>query len=200
MELVGLTAIFWNRVELLWYLIYTGLLPEAPRTKVDQIYQYFINGAAKREFTLHLAEVTFPDEQFEWAKRLANRTGELAGLRNAVVHADYRFDVLNGPVGLKISPSGSHNRRPNRLAGYKDIIPEVESITEQIAEHADELDEFRGYLAQNTPGDGPMLPYPEKSLESMPAYIRNSLPREMREAIALRTFPKKPAKQTRQKR
>src|SRR5690606_20441360 len=103
MELVGLTAIFWNRVELLWYLIYTGLLHESPRTKVDRVYQYFITGAAKREFTLHLAEVALPDEQLEWAKRLADRTGELAGLRNAVVHADYRFDVLNGPVGLKIS-------------------------------------------------------------------------------------------------
>jgi hypothetical protein len=191
LELVGLTAVLWNEVELIWYLIYTGMLHETPRNKVDKIYQFFMTGAAKRKFAISLAELAFTEKQCEWLIYLANKTDELAGRRNAVVHGDYRFDMLNGPPGLRISPSGGHNRKPNRFAKEsKDLIPVIQRLTEQIDEHIAELDEFRGYMIQNVPGGQGVMKRPS----SMPEEIWNALPREMREVIPLRTFPKKGGK------
>ena len=196
LELVGLTAVLWNEVELIWYLIYTAMLHETPRKKVDKIYQFFITGAAKRQFVLNLADVAFTKEELDWVSYLASQTDELGGLRNAVVHGDYHFDTLNGTPGLRISPSGGHNRRPNRLAQEsKNLIPVIEQITERIDAHIAELEDLRIYLAQNSPGATPVIS--EEQLASMPESLRKRLPRHIREVIPLRTFPKKDVKQRR---
>lgn len=198
-ELVGLTATLWNDVELLWYLIYTGLLPGTPRKQIDRIYSHFLTGAAKLEFTLHLATDVMPDTQLEWLKHLAERTKELAGLRNAIIHGDYRLDVLNAPPGLRVSHGGKHNRRPNRLAKAADKLnATIEAATEDISSLIDELDEFRLYCVQNPlSGADPGLPWPAERLEAMPLIARETLPRECREKIALRKFPKKAEKRAR---
>lgn len=199
LELVGLTAILWNQVELLWYLIYTCLLHELPRQKIDRIYQNFPTITAKLDFTLSLADLAFVEtpELIEFIKTLSGNTKQLAGLRNAIVHADYQFDFLNGPPGLRIRPSGDYRKKPNQYAvAGADLAKQIEEVTEKISAHIDELSEFRIYLIQNFLPEGKRaIPLPKHVLDRMPDFIRNALPREHREKAALRTIPKKAGKQ-----
>jgi len=204
LELVGLTAILWNEVEVIWYLIFTCLFHDAPRNKVDNIYQQFVTGSSKRELTLNLSLVAFaanPDmkREISW---LSARTTELSGLRNAVVHGDYHLDILNGPPGLRISPSGSHNRKPNRLAkAGVAVSAEISNIADQISALIDDLDNFRIFLLQN------FLPEAERSkpiegdaFKALPEALRRTLPQELRERAVLRSIPKTHSKPPRRKR
>ena len=203
LELVGLTAITWNEVDLVWYLIYTGLLHGTPRDTVDKIYQHFVTGSAKREFTLGLADHIFakhPDirQSMGWLNGI---TGELSGLRNAIVHADY-FLHASPDIGVRIGKSEDWNRRPNQFAKYdgKQLPGEIEAVINRIDAHIRQLDDFRLYLVQNfIPMKHGPYPWPEERLAGVPDELRSRLPKEFRIKIALPMPPAKSAKKGRRK-
>lgn len=167
---------------------YTCLLHELPREKIDSVYQSFTTGAAKRDLSRHLAQTSFKDrpelkETLEW---LHNATSELSGLRNAIVHADYRFDGLNGPPGLRVSPSGDHNKKPNRFAKVgAELATEIQKVIDQLDKHIADLDDFRLYLVQNFPKEGQQQPMTAEELAKIPPHIRASWPRELLTRVEL---------------
>ncbi len=194
LELVGLTAVLWNRVESNWELIFSCLLHEAPREKSDQLLKHFLTGAAKRDFIMRLSEVAFAGDSrlrdaIDW---LNQRTTDLAGKRNAIVHGVYRFDVLNGPPGLRVSPMGSTNRQPNRMAkaGHK-LQTEIETTAEEIAALIDHLDNFIDYLAQNhLPAEKRIGPMSAEAIAATPPEHLAAMPRVLRERVELHIPPK----------
>ena len=198
MECVGQVTTAWNHVDSIWYLIGTGLLHELPRDKIDQIYRQFTTGRARREFIMSIANIAFPPKSAfrKEIGRLDALTNDISGSRNAAVHGIYFFDSLNGPPGLRVSPSGDMNKRPNRLAKKgKLIAEELTEIFEQICSLEDELDVFRIILSQEyLPPDKRCRPLSPKQLSSMPPEIQEMLPRHMRERVAPPEFRAKDEK------
>ena len=192
LELIGLVTTSWNEVESLWYLIYTCLLHEAPRKKVDQIYKQFQPGSAQRQFVMALADVAFSSEP-EFRKetgKLNAETNKIASLRNNVIHGLYWFDPLNGPAGLRVAPMGSMRRKPNPLAKVrKELERELTSIFERIDSLSKRPDDFRLILSQEyLPEEKRTRPLSAKVLDAMPPEIRESLPRYLRERVASQRF------------
>lgn len=189
LELIGLITITWNSIESLWYLIFTCLLHETPRGKVDRIFKQFNSGALQRQMIMSLADVTFPEESSEFKKELKilrDKTNELSALRNDITHGVYFFDPLNGVPGLRIAPMGSMNRRANKLSEVgTELVSELNTVFERLDTHEKELDDFRLILAQEyLPDRLKNRPLPKETLDSMPLEVRNSLPRQLRERIA----------------
>jgi hypothetical protein len=173
-ELLGRIVAEWNDVESLWELIFTCVLHEAPRPKIDVILQQFQSSAAQQRMIKAVCDLAFEKDSYEHkeAERLYDETSEVRKLRNAVAHAWYVFDPLNSKIGLRIAPGS--RAKPNRLASEQlgDALPEVLARTEQLGR---KLNEFRLHLA------GSWLP-PEKRSR------RPSLPPEANEALT-RTLP-----------
>ena len=168
LELIGLVTITWNSIETLWYLIFSCLLHESPRGKVDQIFKQFSSGSSQRQMILALADEAFQgdSELKKELKKLRDTTNQLSALRNDITHGVYYFDHLNGAPGLRIAPMGSMNRRINKLSEVgTELVNELKSVFDRLDVHEKELDDFRLILAEE------YLPEREKN---RPLPARNS--------------------------
>lgn len=181
LEQIGLVTIAWNSIETLWYLIYTVMLYEPPRDKVDQIFKQFPTGSSKRQMVIDLAELTFTQYPMflKEIKSLKNKSDKLSSDRNNIIHGVYSFDYLNGEPGLRVAPMGSMNKKENSLAKYgTGLVEELKSILEKVNAHEKELEDFRLILIQEFLPDGSSaLPLSEEALESMPEDVLSKFPR-----------------------
>lgn len=182
-----MVTITWNSIESLWYLIFTGLMYETPRSKVDKIFRQFNTSSAQRQMIMSIAEVAFSEHPkfLERLKGLNKTTDNLAAIRNNLVHGLYFFDELNGLPGLRIAPMESMNKRKNKLSEVgTQLVTELEKIKPQLFKHEQELDEFRIVMIQHYgPETQRILPASDEMLDSMPPNVRNILPRERREIV-----------------
>lgn len=177
-ETLGRIASEWSEIELIWELIFTCALHEAPRGKIDVILRQFQTGAAQRQMIMAVADVAFAARSYEREEIgvLYAMTNDARGWRNAAIHGWYVFDPLNSRMGLKVAP-GSRSQ-PNRLA--KERLDEaLPSVLKRIRELAERLNAFRIHLAQHwlppdkrVPGLS-MPPEMQKALEQeLPALVR----------------------------
>jgi hypothetical protein len=146
-EMLGRIASEWSETELLWELIFTCVLHEAPRGKIDVILREFQTGAAQRQMIMAVADVAFTARSYEREEigTLYAMTNEVRGWRNAAIHGWYVFDPLNSRIGLKVAP-GSRSR-PNRLT--KEQLDEaLPGVLKRIRELVERLNAFRIHLAQ----------------------------------------------------
>ena len=126
--LIGDIAVTWSDVELQWYLIFTTLMPETPRSTIDAIFFMFDTSKRQRGLILKVAEAIYPtdehgrvDKRYNKLGKLNALTDEASGDRNAAVHAlIYQSPSLGhlAPPEYRVSP-GSHPTKKNKLAGKK---------------------------------------------------------------------------------
>jgi hypothetical protein len=154
-ELVGESTTRWNQVEELWYLIFTALMHEADRAKVDVIYDVFHAGALQRQLIMAVAAVALKFDVREARRRnpehrlrrcllrrlgqLHARTNALAGRRNAVVHSAFE---LGGGLGnpWQTVAIGPHKR--SKIAD-EDHLPYLIHLTEDATLLAYDLADLR---------------------------------------------------------
>lgn len=173
-ELVGRITAAWNEIEIVWYLIYTCMLHEAPREKIDLIYRQFVTGRAQRQFVIALADVAFKADHHQIYRtamgKLFARTGELSGLRNALIHGDYTEVIEgDGTHTLRIAPGGDMAKR-NKLGG-KPLEAEMVALLASITDLVCDLDRLRIVL-------GRRYPPREKRAPRLPREIREALQRQ----------------------
>lgn len=114
---IGFANLLWNKVEMLWYLYFTTLLPGIERKQIDAIYRSHDTGNKKRLLIVAIALQRFPAESPDIARIrvLMGRTTEAAKKRNSLMHADFTISMEDGVSDLGISPGGDHSK-PNSLA------------------------------------------------------------------------------------
>jgi hypothetical protein len=177
-ETLGRIASEWSEIELIWELIFTCALHEAPRGKIDVILRQFQTGAAQRQMIMAVADVAFAARSYEREEIgvLYAMTNDARGWRNAAIHGWYVFDPLNSRIGLRVAPGP--RSQPNRLA--KERLDEaLPSVLKRIRELAERLNAFRMHLAQHwlppdkRAPDLSMPPEMQKALEQeFPALVR----------------------------
>src|SRR5215208_5152306 len=149
-QLIGQIATGWSAVETLWYLIFTGLVGETPRPKVDAIFFQFETGAAQRKMIMAVADATYPPDPHNRPHPLRRRLGQLhdqtlgaAGRRNAAVHAElveaYADHTMQERV-IRVA-GGSNPQKRNRLAGVE-VLPELQRTVQEIEQLTSSLEDF----------------------------------------------------------
>lgn len=153
-ELVGQVTTLWSQVDGIWYLIFTCLLPETGRDRIDAIYGRFQTGAAHRELITAVArpaldsepKVYRRDPKARFRKQLLNRIGRLndatnllSKRRNAAAHT--AFEVSYSVIPPRVLATGFH--KPSPLAG-KDLIPELEDLVDGVSILLLDLLDLRG--------------------------------------------------------
>ena len=155
-ELIGEIATSWSEAELLWYLIFTTLIPQATRAQIDAIFFQWDTSAKQRELILAVADATYPNDKRGRPHLTRRRIGQLnaatqiaAGHRNAAIHA-----VINAPQtmaaalqGFYTVQPGSNPRRRNKLAGKK----LVDELTNSVAVISSLNADLRGFLDTTSP-------------------------------------------------
>ncbi|MCF8469330.1 MAG: hypothetical protein K9G30_00950 [Parvibaculum sp.] len=149
LSLVGQATMNWNEIDQIWYLIFTCLMHETPRDKTDAIFSQFLTAKAQRELILTVAAHALKKHPRYKTRigQLAAKTNDLSGIRNAIVHGAYRFDPLNGPPYVRISPKTVASKKANRLAG-KDLEREITAHIVDVQSFIADLDEFRMELIE----------------------------------------------------
>ena len=97
LELIGLVSLNWNEIEVLWYLIYTCLVHELPRKKIDTIFKQFETAASQRNLIAALGDVIFLETP-PFKRRISDLITKSEGLareRNHVVHGYYMVAMLS---------------------------------------------------------------------------------------------------------
>jgi hypothetical protein len=119
--LVGRIATEFNSIEMLWYLIFTGLLAETPRSAVDAIFNQHKSGAAQRQLILDVTAALLPEtsDLRKSIERLCARTRELSGRRNAVIHS--AFYLAEFIIPPRVAAAGV-----SRPSGMKTVKIETE--------------------------------------------------------------------------
>ena len=177
-ETLGRIVTTWTEVELLWELIFTCALHEAPRPSIDVILQQFRSGAAQRQMIMAVAKRAFATSSYEDTQvgKLFAETNDVRSMRNALVHGWYVIDPLNSRIGLRIAPGSGE--QPNRYAKdqLEDILPEVLKRVETLAQH---LDDFRLHLARNW-----LPPHKRTPDLSLPPEIQEAFQKDLQEQIA----------------
>ena len=154
--LIGRIATAWSEVELLWYLIFTVLMEETPREKVDVVYFQWDTNAKQRELIQAMADVAYPvgkdDRPHPMRRRLGQlhaTTNDLAGLRNAAIHAILQVPISGaalhyGDDDFRIL-KGVNPRKPNKLAGRRvrdqlaDTLSRIEKLAADLGEARDAI-------------------------------------------------------------
>ena len=154
-QLVGQIASNWGEIEGLWYLIFTCLMQGTPRPQVDAIFFKFDSSASQRALIMGVADTVYPkteDGTIHALKRqlgqLNARTSELAKLRNASIHGRV-MEAYEDHTMKKLTPRiapGNNAKRRNILAG-KDLITELQKISNDIAGHTSDLAGFLDAIA-----------------------------------------------------
>lgn len=162
-ELVGQATTLWNQAEQLWYLIFTLLMHETKRGKVDVIYDQFQTGAMQRQLILAVAKVALEFDPNQTKRNPVDRTkkmlqtkigqlhaktNDLSGRRNAVVHS--AFEIGDYFVPPRIVPISPH--KPSKLYG-KDIGKELIFLIKGIRLLVLDLSDFREELGNFTAPD-----------------------------------------------
>jgi hypothetical protein len=143
--LIGEIATEFNNVEMLWYLIFTGLIHQTPRTAADAIFNQHKTGGGQRELIRAVATAVLPKNPdgtdgvlFERLVKLRGKTNEIAGRRNPVMHSMiYVADFIVPP---RISAAGTSKR--SALAD-KEIESELTTLLADIEYHGLEVEDLR---------------------------------------------------------
>lgn len=144
--LVGDIATSWSAVEAYWYLIFTTLMPETPTAQVEAIYFSFETNAAQRQLVMNVAAATFPDRNGRKNQerihlgQINAQTNDVAGRRNQAAHL--LLAGTRATVGL-------NRKKPNKLAGDKDLIEELIVTRKSIEALSVNLRQFLGSRPQS---------------------------------------------------
>ena len=200
-ELVGEATSNWNRVELLWYLLFTGLMHPTDRAKTDVIFAQLQTGAMQRQVIVALAQTTLVFDVRELKNRnpehharrrilrmlgkLNSTTNAVAGRRNAVVHAAFEPWTFDRVMAFSSGPKISKLRDEDHLRYLTELI-------EDIALLAHDLDELREMIIDwLTPEDQANKKVREASMRDAgfppPADARKKAQEELRAVVSQRT-------------
>jgi len=138
--LVGEIATEFNYIEVLWYLIFTGLMHSTPRPVVDTIFGQFRSGAVQRTLIRRTAVAAFPDNSSLLATidGLSKTTSELARRRNQVMHGViYIADFI---IPRRITVMGT---RPSDLASKEEVEPQLTRLLADIEYHSLDVQALR---------------------------------------------------------
>ncbi len=147
--LTGKSVLLWGQVELLWYLIFTTLLASTPRATSDAIFFNLHSGAQQRDLILSVADTVHkpdangrPNKFRKQLGKLQSKTNDLAGMRNAIAHAQLVviYDQETGGMRPAVSP-GSHPHKKNRLSS-KDVILELRDLTLSLESLISDLERY----------------------------------------------------------
>jgi hypothetical protein len=148
LQQVGLANLLWNRVEDLWYLYFTCLLPGAERQKIDAIYRSVDSGNRKRALILNVAAQSVEEGSPELIhlRALVAKTNDLAGIRNALIHGHYQLVSESGTATLRIARGGDQ-AKPNRLG----FLPLHEELSKLLVAAKGLIAEVEGLLPRVSP-------------------------------------------------
>jgi hypothetical protein len=128
--LIGRIATDFSSVEGLWYLTFTCLLPNTPRTAIDTIFDNFKSGRQQRKVIRSVAEAVLPDEStlLQSIKTLIKRTWDAADRRNDAIHSI--IHVAHYTIPPTIAARGIAKRSD---LGDKDIPAEIADLHRTVA-------------------------------------------------------------------
>ncbi len=151
LQQVGLANLLWNRVEDLWYLYFTCLLPGAERPKVDAIYRSLDSGNRKRALILNVAAESLAEgsTQLTHLRTLIAKTNDLAAVRNALMHGQYELVSDSEVTTLRIARGGD-STKPNRLG----FVPLDRELNNLLTEAKQLIAEIEGLLPAVKPPPG----------------------------------------------
>ena len=143
-RLVGEITTQFNCIELLWYLIFTCLVP-AKREVLDVIINQHKTGGGQRKMIREVAAVILPREPdgspgelLAELTRLDAVTNDLAGRRNHVIHSV--IEIADFIIPPRIVAIGT--TRPTALSG-KDVETELADLFAVLELHVLDMDELR---------------------------------------------------------
>src|SRR5215218_6595778 len=106
LALIGRLVMTWNEAELVWFLIYTGLVHQLPRSTAEAIFKRQATGNAQRDLIIAIAENVLhqtekaekvePDPKtalLEYLRTAKKETNNLALERNDLIHGDYHYSI-----------------------------------------------------------------------------------------------------------
>jgi len=151
-EIVGEATTIWNEVEELWYLIFTCLMRETERAKVDAIYDMFTASALQRQLVMKVAPIALAFEVPELKRRnqehhmrrrllrrvgqLYSQTNEISGRRNAVVHTAFE-EAGQFQIGARSPHKPSKLRDEDHLKYLGELIQDTMLLVIELAELRD---------------------------------------------------------------
>lgn len=178
LSLVGGLTMKWNEAELVWFLIYTGLVYQLPRDVAEAIFKRHATGNGQRELILSVARVALKGhpEILQFLDSARKETNNLAIERNDIIHGDYMHaaeDFRTPPelLEVRIAPGGSHTRRKNVFAGEV-LDSAIPPLIDDIQKLINQLDHARRHLIWR------FLPeafHPQRLPESMPNDLKTGL-------------------------
>jgi len=143
--LVGRLSSRVSEVELGWYMIFTCIMHQCPRSLVDAIINTQRNSDGQRNFVLATAREIWPDTadgkrqpEYDFICILKNRTEELVGRRNSAIHAI--IEIGDFLVPHRIVVVGTTKR--SKLADISDIETELSTAYDSAKEIVDAIWSF----------------------------------------------------------
>jgi hypothetical protein len=138
--IVGRIATEFSNIEALWYLIFTCLLANTPRSAVDAIFNNLKTGAQQRQLILDVAAAVLDStsEFYAKIKRQVEHTKILAGRRNDAVHSI--IYIFQAAVPPHIAAGGMS--KPSKL-GAKEVGQEIVDIYRAILSHGLDMEALR---------------------------------------------------------
>jgi hypothetical protein len=196
-RLVGEATTLWNQAETLWYLIFTLLMADTARDKVDVIYAQFQTGARQRQLILAVSSKAL---NFDPAKlksdptelkrkclrdrigQLNATTNDLASKRNAVIHT--AFEIAEWIIPPRIVALGTHKR--SRLADT-DVMITLASLIRDTSLLVLDLADFRDDLIDEfvAPKYSADLPRQQLGLPSLKVLRQREREKLLQQAVAL---------------
>ena len=115
LQALGYANLLWSRVEVLWYLYFTTLLPDTPRPAIDALYRSHETGNRKRLLISSLVALVHADGSAE----LAAFRAAMAQTGQAAPFATRSFtltSISRRRVEQRIFESLAEETTPSRIA------------------------------------------------------------------------------------
>lgn len=159
---IGLANLFWNKVEELWYLYFTGLVEGVSRGEIEAIYHTHESGHRKRLLIQAVANAKFGQgsERAKLLDRLMDRTKSASQTRNALMHGSYYLSTSESGGDLGISNPSDGSKR-SKLAG-KALFNELHAYVALLKELINDVELFM---------DGPPYPPDPNRLNNCPGVL-----------------------------
>jgi hypothetical protein len=157
--LIGRMVMAWNEAEQVWFLIYTCLVYQLPRTTIEAIFKKNTTGSSQRDLVMAVAETALAAEEFgdilNFIRQAKKETNNLAMERNDIVHGDYHLSLETAPLtfsamatatfSVTLSSGSDWRKRPNIFAG-KNLDEELPPLINDIKALVSQLDQIRQHL------------------------------------------------------
>jgi hypothetical protein len=128
--LIGRIATDFSAIENVWYLVFTTLIHQTPRSAVDAIFHQIRTGHQQRQMIVAVADALLPEDSDALLsiKELATKTRAVAERRNAVLHSV--IYIMEAAIPPHIAAMGMSKRSP--LAD-KNIAEEIADLYRTVA-------------------------------------------------------------------